>query len=189
MIQRLWVLVFVQNLLWCTDCESHCVHTVWARYRDCGSWYLYTIQYDAQTVNLIVCTRLRMMQAQYQHTVNHDAQTVSLTISTLSSMMHSQCIHIVEHGAQTKVLLFACSWTLCTNQVQFIYLFIFWNNGGTLTDIEAGAVTELCHCDLHNKFIHEHFKLKSYSHLTHSSLLPVCTIQAFFIKQGFSLCM
>ena len=48
--------------------------------------------------------------------------------------------------------------------------------GGTLTDIEAGAATELYHCGLHHKFIQEYFKLKAYSNLTHSSSLPLCAI-------------
>jgi len=51
--------------------------------------------------------------------------------------------------------------------------------------MEAGAATELCHCDVRNKFIHEHFKLKSNSHLMYAPLLPLCTIQAFSLSKFF----
>ena len=150
---------------------SLCAYS-WAWYRDCESWCLHTIQYDAQTVILSICTQLSMMHSQYQHTVNHDAQTVSLSISTLSSMMESQYIHTLLSMAHV-LSLFAISWTLCTNQVQFIICLFcvkqWWNTywqrqvlplncvgtltdmvlplncvRGTLTDIEAGAATELC---------------------------------------------
>jgi hypothetical protein len=96
-------------------------------------------------------------------------------------MMQSHCIHIVEHGAQTKhhylPVVENCA---LTRYSLFIYLFFEAMVQHLLT--EAGAATELYHCRLHNKFIHEYFKVKAYSHLTHSSLLPLCTIQAFFIK-------
>jgi hypothetical protein len=98
-------------------------------------------------------------------------------------MIHRLWVLVLVHNQVwwiDWVSVFAHSWALCTES----FCFVLWNNDGPFIDIVADAAPGLCQCGLHNKFIHEYFKLKAYPHLTHPSFLPLYTIQAFFTKQG-----